>query len=57
MNLNIVELSQIGEKVVKQTTLYVQRVMKMRHDSAADIRDHAESLRETSVTHYLSKPA
>lgn len=36
----------MGEKVTAETVIYLQRVMKVRHESAADIRETAEAVRE-----------
>ena len=44
--LNIIELSTMGEKVVSESITYMQRVMKVRHDSVAELRDHGEIIKE-----------
>ena len=44
--LNIIELSTMGEKVVSESITYMQRVMKVRHDTVADLRDHGELVKE-----------
>ena len=35
--LNIVELSTIGEKAVAESANFMQKVMKVRHDSVGDL--------------------
>ena len=47
--INIVELSQLSERVVVQSTDFLQRVMKIRYDSAVDLRESAESIREDMI--------
>ena len=47
--INIVELSQLSERVVVQSTDFLQRVMKVRYDSAVDLRESAESIREDMI--------
>ena len=47
--INIVELSQLSERVVIQSTDFLQRVMKVRYDSAVDLRESAESIREDMI--------
>ena len=44
--LNIIELSQISEKVMQATTIFLQKAMKTRHETVADLTDDAEQLRE-----------
>ena len=36
----------MGEKVVSESITYMQRVMKVRHDSVAELRDHGEIVKE-----------
>jgi len=48
-SLNIIELSMIGEKAVAESVNFMQKVMKVRHDSIADLRDHAEIVKEELI--------
>ena len=53
--INIVELSQLSERVVMQSTEYLQRVMKLRFDSTGELLDAAEGIREDMITRLRSQ--
>ena len=44
--LNIVELATIGEKVVVESVNFMQKVMKVRHNSIDDLKDHCDIVKE-----------
>ena len=43
------ELSTMGEKVVSESIVYMQKVMKVRLDSIAELRDQGEIIREKII--------
>ena len=45
-SMNIVELSQLSEKVIASSTGFLQKVMKLRHDSTAELKENAENVRD-----------
>ena len=53
--LNIVELSQMSEQVVLGSTVYLSKVMKIRSDSTAELRENCESVRHEMLEKHRSK--
>ena len=39
----------MGEKVVSESIIFMQRVMKVRHESIAELRDHGEIVKEQYI--------